>query len=123
MAAWHPRLGPKARLEGARWSSLHAVLEAMGRDSARYVEVGLEALGGTYPRRQVAVASKLGFGVRSKTGLHELTWVAAMHLDDGEGPILAVLALKGIHADAVVLDARVAAEVAELLRRLLERVL
>jgi hypothetical protein len=120
MAAWHTRLSPSARLAGARWTSLQTVLEAMGRDSARYAEVGLESLGWG-DQVQLAVASKLGFGVRSKTGLPELTWVAAIRLEDDRGPVQAVLALKGIHRDAVVLDARVAAEVAEILRRLLER--
>jgi hypothetical protein len=121
MAAWHQRLRPAARLEGTNWQGVAPVLQAMAHDTARYVEVGLAQLGAESALRAVAVASKLGFGVRSKTGLPELTWVAAIHLEDAAGPVQAVLALKAAHSDAVVLDARVAAEVAEILRRLLGR--
>ncbi|MCW8137770.1 MAG: hypothetical protein KIT58_02585 [Planctomycetota bacterium] len=124
MAAWHLHLRQEARLTGAQWRALDDVLLAMGHDCARYVDVAIEALGAGARAREVAIASKVGFGVRSATGLTEIVYAAAVTLVD---PATApprqrhmVFTLRGTHADPVVLDARMAEAVTELVRRWLD---
>ncbi len=123
-AAWHRLVAQEARLEGAQARGVEPVLRALGHDPARYVEVALDALGVTARVREVAIASKLGYGVRSATGLPEIAWVVAATLDDARTapPVRRrfVLALRATGRDPVALDARVAAEVTEVLRRVLD---
>jgi uncharacterized protein YraI len=123
MSTWHLPLEPDQRLPGAQWASLEGLARAMGHDSARYVDVGLEELGWARFRSPV-VLSKLGFGVRSATGLPEIVYVAAVQVDDTRTTPPTrrafALALRATHSDPVALDARVGAEVAELVQRVVD---
>ncbi len=124
MAAWHLHLAQEARLAGAQWRALDDVLLAMGVDPARYLDVAIDALGVGARLREVAVATKLGFGVRSATGLAEVVYAGAVTFVDTATtpPTQRHLAftLRAVHRDAVVADARMAEAVAELLRRVLD---
>jgi hypothetical protein len=95
----------------------------MGHDSARYVDVGLEELGWARFRSSVVV-SKLGFGIRSATGLPEIAYVATVQVEDTRQtpPRRRAfgISLRATHSDAVALDARVGAAVADVVRRVVE---
>ncbi len=124
MAAWHLHLRQEARLAGAQWRAIDDVLLAMGHDPARYLDVAIDALGVAARVRDVAIVSKLGMGVRSATGLTEIVYAGALTLVDmaTTPPTQRHVAftLRGAHRDAVVLDARMAEAVTELLRRVLD---
>lgn len=123
MAAWHEHLAPEQQIPEAQWSGLEAVLTSMGWDSARYIDAALEHLGVSDQLQNVVVATKLGHGIRSATQLAETVYTGVVQLDDVRSgrPIRRsmVFTLRGEHADPVELDARIAAEVSEILRRLL----
>jgi len=123
MAAWHPHLAEDQQIPGASWKSLEDVLASMGWDSARYVDVALERLGVADQLQDVVVATKLGHGIRSATGLAETVYTGVVQFDDlRTGSAVRrsmVFTLRGEHVDPVELDARIAAEVTEILRRVL----
>lgn len=122
MAAWHCRLSADSRIPGAQWNSLRTVMRAMGEDSARYLDVALQQLGLTDKIKDPVIATKLGFGISSASGLAELTYVGTLQFTDlrfPEQPVRRVcFALKGAASNAVALDARVAVEVTEIVRLL-----
>ncbi|WP_146135860.1 hypothetical protein [Phormidesmis priestleyi] len=45
MVGWHPYLTKTTRLPGAQWHSLQTVVQAMGYDTARYIEAAISRLG------------------------------------------------------------------------------
>lgn len=45
MLGWHHQLSQNTRLPGAQWSSLATLVEGLGQDTARYIDVALEQLG------------------------------------------------------------------------------
>jgi hypothetical protein len=122
MAAWHCRLGQESRIPGAQWNSLRTVMRAMGEDSARYLDVALQQLGLKDKIKDPVIATKLGFGISSASGLAELTYVGTLQFTDLRFPDQPVrracFALKGAASNAVALDARVAVEVTEFVRLL-----
>lgn len=122
MAAWHKHLEAGARIPGAQWNSLGTVMRAMGEDSARYLDVALVKLGLKDQVAAPVIATKLGFGISSASGLAELTYVGTLQFTDlrfPERPVRrACFALKGTGSNAVALDARVAVEVTEIVRLL-----
>lgn len=122
MAAWHPHLSPEQRITGAQWHSLSAVLLAMGHDSARYLDIAFQKLGLVNQVRDVTIATKLGFGFSSASGLAQLTYTGTLRFSDTRHvpPVTrrACFTLRGEAASAVALDARVALEVTDLLRLL-----
>ena len=93
----------------------------MAEDPARYVDAGLMALGVAQQVKNVAITSKLGFGYQE--GKFEGVYSGVVQFDDARHspPRQRSMAftLRGKHADAVALDAQLAAETTELLRRLL----
>ncbi|MBI4861456.1 MAG: hypothetical protein HY815_14535 [Candidatus Riflebacteria bacterium] len=122
MAAWHPHLTTSRSIAGARWHSLAVVLKAMGHDSARFVDVAFEKLGLMGSVSDVVIATKLGFGISSASKLAQMTYVGALQFTDRRHspPVTrrACFALRGEHASAVALDARMAVEVTDLVRLL-----
>ncbi len=124
MASWHTRLEPEKRLPGAQWQSLESLLRAMGQDSARYVDAAIDRLGVKDQLENVVIATKLGHGIRSATGKAETVYTGMVEFTDKRSqPSLrrsVVFTLRGVKKDPVELDARMAAEVTELLRRVLE---
>ena len=60
MLGWHLHLPREARLPGAQWQSLKTVVQAMGWDTARYVDAALETLGLMNVVANPVIISKLG---------------------------------------------------------------
>jgi len=119
-AAWHGRLPAEARIPGAQGHSVGAWMRAMAEDPARYVDAGIQALGLSSTAKNVAITSKLGFGYQD--GKFEAVYSGVVQFDDARfsPPRQRSMAftLRGKSADAVGLDAQLAAETTELLRRL-----
>lgn len=131
MLGWHLHLPTDAQLPGTQWNSLESIVRAMGMDSARYVDVAIDRLGLAPVIWAPVIISKLGFGrsgIRHRT---ELVYVAFVQFVDEHlcrvGAPSAVrtlsMALMGAkklgngNEEARQLDARMAAEVTEILRR------
>jgi hypothetical protein len=124
MAAWHPHLSSEQRIEHADWRGLSMVLEAMGHDSARYADAALDRLGVRDRLSDVVIATKLGHGIRSRTGLAETVYSGVVQfVDNGWQPARwrsVCFTLRGEHRSGVQLDAIMAGEMTELLRRVLD---
>lgn len=131
LVGWHNHLFPQSRLPGAQWSSLETVVRALGTDPARYVDVAIQTLGLADSIESPVILSKLGFGRSDSRDRTELAYVAFVQfLDKRRRPSLLrtfSLALLGASAagdeneEARRLDARMAAEVTEILRRVLSQ--
>lgn len=67
MLGWHLHLPSTAQLPSAQWKSLESVVRAMGRDTARYVDVALETLGVVNVISEPVIISKVGWGDSSMT--------------------------------------------------------
>ncbi len=121
-AAFHTRLDPTQRLQGAQSHGLEAWVGAMAEDSARYADAALQALGLTTAAADVAISSKLGFGYNETTGRYEAAYSGVLQFSDTRQtpPKQRSMAftLRGEHKDPVVLDASLAADMTELVRRL-----
>lgn len=133
MLAWHYHIPQPSRLPGAQWHSLESVVRAMGTDSARYIDAAITRLGlqrsGTI--KNVVILSKLGFGRSSSRDRTELTYSAYVQFTDrrpnaaGDPSVMrnvaltlrAAKALGDPDEEARILDARMAAEVTEILRK------
>ena len=130
--AWHRHIPPSDRLAFAQWHSLSALINAMGHDTARYVDVAIAALGMTYFMSDPVVISKMGFGYSDLRKRTELTYTACIqfvdHLATSQDvptpkfrsinmTLRAVLDLQSPDREALEIDARMAAAVAEILRR------
>lgn len=131
MLGWHHHFFQEGRLPGAQWDSLESVVRAMGKDAARYVEVAINKLGLESVIRSPVIISKLGNGRSSIRDRYEIVYVALVQFVDkrpkSEGKpaklrtlSMALLAAKDLNnpdREAKELDARMAAEVTEILRR------
>lgn len=121
-AALHARLAPDQRIAGAQAHSLSAWTTAMTEDTARYADAALETLGLTRAVKDVAISSKLGFGYVPETGKYEAAYSGVMQFTDTRHspPRQRTMAftLRGEQADPVALDANLAADMTELVRRL-----
>lgn len=132
MLGWHHHLAQEAKLPSAQWNSLETVARAMGMDTARYADVAIDRLGLSSVIESPVILSKLGFGRSSSRDRTELTYVALIQFADtrprrqGKPAIqhtiaLSLLGAKDLNdanAEARQLDARMAAEVTEILRRI-----
>ena len=131
LLGWHPHIPLSARLPGAQWDSLEGVARASAMDTARYVDVALDRLNLYGLIKSPVILSKLGFGrsrIRDQT---ELAYVAFVQFidkrqwADGHPAIMRSLAMALIaskdlgdpNQEARELDARMSAEVTEILRR------
>lgn len=133
MLSWHVHLPAATRLPSAQWHSLETIVRAMGTDSARYVDVAIETLGLASAIEAPVIISKLGFGRSDSRNRTELSYVAHFQWIDKRpraktkpGILRSVsLALLGAQAagdadaEARQLDARIAAEVTEIVRRVM----
>jgi hypothetical protein len=130
--AWHRHLAPANRLP-AQWHSLSTLISAMGQDTARYVDAAIVALGLSYFIDNPVVISKMGFGYSDQRKQTELTYTAYIQFVDRLATshdlplpkmrsinmtLRAVLNLKDPVREALEIDARMAATVAEILRRI-----
>jgi hypothetical protein len=140
MLGWHHYLSPQSRLPGAQWHSLETIIRAMGSDPCRYIDVAIQALGLEKVVFSPTIISKLGNGFSDSRQSSEIVYVALLHFLDerpkanNNPPVLRSIsiALRGAKPlretnpdkveeakkrDAIELDARMAAEVTEILRR------
>jgi hypothetical protein len=130
--AWHRHLAPANRIT-AQWHSLSTLISAMGQDTARYVDAAIVALGLSYFIDNPVVISKMGFGYSDQRKQTELTYTACVQFVDRLATshdlplpklrsvnmtLRAVLNLKDPVREALEIDARMAATVAEILRRI-----
>jgi hypothetical protein len=132
LLGWHNYFSQEARLPSAQWDSLETVVRAMGTDTARYLDVAIERLGLNAVIESPVILSKLGFGRSSSRDRTEICYVALLQFADtrprrqGKPAVqytvaLSLLAAKDLNdanEEARQLDARLAAEVTEILRRL-----
>ncbi len=133
MLAWHYHIPQSARLPGAQWYSLESLVRAMGVDTARYIDVAIAKLGLQSFIKSPVIISKLGFGPSDERHRTELTYTAFVQFSDRHDQTIpkpatlrtlaitlrAAKALNDFHREAIELDARVAAEITEILRRII----
>jgi hypothetical protein len=131
--AWHRHIAPTNRLPTAQWHSLSTLINAMAQDTARYVDAAIVALGLSYFIDNPVVISKMGFGYSDQRKQSELTYTACIQFVDRLATshdlplpklrsvnmtLRAVLNLQDPVREALEIDARMAATVAEILRRI-----
>lgn len=124
LVGWHRQLGPDQRLAGAHWTSLRTVVEGLGHDSARYIDAALENLGLVDAVTSPVILSKLGYGAETADPeIDALTYAAfAQFSDQRSDPprqrsFALALRIPTSPGDGVRHDARMAAEVTEIVRR------
>jgi len=135
MLGWHHHIPLSARIPGAQWDSLESLVRASAMDTARYVDVALDRLNLYGVIKSPVILSKLGFGRSAIRDRTELAYVALVQFidkrqwADGHPAVMRSLAVALIAAkdlgdpnqEARELDARMAAEVTEILRRILSQ--
>ncbi|MDF5710598.1 MAG: hypothetical protein PUP90_23725 [Nostoc sp. S4] len=127
LLGWHHHISQEARLPGAQWHSLKTVVKAMGTDKARYADAAIKRLGLQSVIKSPVIISKLGNGDSNTRNKTEIVYVAFMQFIDelqkssNKPSKLRTLCmtLRGAKAigKTVELDALMAAEVTEILRR------
>ena len=139
MLGWHHHLPQSSRLPNAQWHSLESIIRAMGTDSARYADVAIARLGLETVISSPVILSKLGHGYSEARKTVETTYVALVQFLDKRSQALGQLSnlrsvsltLRGVKVlqdtnhsgEAVELDARMAAEVTEIVRRVVTEML
>ncbi len=134
MLSWHWRLPRRAIVPNVQGHSLSTLIQAMGVDTARYIDVALETLGLTKVVRSPVIVSKSGFGRSDQRDRTELTYCALAEFDlprvGASDPTAShqhyAIAMTLIAAqrtgdgnqEARFVDALMAAEVTEIIRRL-----
>lgn len=137
MAGWHWRLPMRSRIPDIQAHSLKSLVKAMGADTARYADVALEALGLSNWVKSPVVLSKSGFGRSDERDRTELTYCALVQFSlprqGASDPTAAyqhyslgftLIAAQGLgdaDEESRYVDALMAAEVTELLRRVVSR--
>ncbi|MEM1167871.1 MAG: hypothetical protein AAGJ08_01945 [Cyanobacteria bacterium P01_H01_bin.35] len=124
MVGWYYHLPEPAKLPGMSWENLQPFIRNAGKDSARYVDVALEKLGIQNSIKSPVILSKLGFGYSGSRQRTELTYTCFTQFEY-QGKVRSIaMTLRGARAlgdfdkEAVEIDARMAAEVTEILRLL-----
>ena len=138
MVGWHFFIPTSAKLPGAQWHSLATFVECLGHDAARYLDAAIATLGIAPDISNVVLLSKLGFGASDSRDRTELTYTALVQFVDArlqtasQPAILRTVALtlraavrrvnasgsRDLNEEARQIDARMAAEVTEILRRI-----
>ena len=124
LVGWHRQLGPDQRLAGAQWTSLRTVVAGLGHDSARYIDAALENLGLVDAVTSPVILSKLGYGAETNDrSIDALTYAAFAQFSDQRSgqprqrSFALALRIPTAPGDGVRHDARMAAEVTEIVRR------
>lgn len=130
MLGWHYYIPQSSRLPGAQWHSLELVIRAMGSDAARLTDVALEELELQDKISSPVIISKLGNGVTQIRNRAEAVYVALVQFiqpgDKGVNELITFsMAIKGakrleprdVKREVVELDARMATEATEIIRR------
>jgi len=124
LVGWHHQLGPDQRLAGAQWASLRTVVEGLGYDSARYIDAALQNLGLVDAVASPVIISKLGYGAETADPeIDALTYAAFAQFSDlrsgqpRQRSFALALRIPTSPGAGVRHDARMAAEVTEIVRR------
>lgn len=125
---WHYHIPASSRLPGAQWDSLESLARAMGKDTARYLDIAIDKLALGSAIASPVIISKMGYGRSTIRDRSELVYTACIRfIDKRTKPAklrtmaLSFRAAKDLDdedAEAQQLDARMGAEVTEVLRRL-----
>ncbi|MBE9228036.1 hypothetical protein IQ264_21675 [Phormidium sp. LEGE 05292] len=127
LLGWHQHLPLEIKLLNAQWNSLESIVRAMGTDACRYTDLAIKQLGLDKKIRSPVIISKLGNGNSDSRNRYEIVYVMLIQFIDelsqneNNSPKLKsfALTLRGASKNAVQLDARMAAEVTEILRRVI----
>ena len=131
MLGWHYHISQSARFPAAQWYSLESVVRAMGYDKARYVDAAIERLGLQQVIKDPVIISKVGWGSSDSRNRYEITYTALVQFVDRRfqnNPAklrtfaftlrsAKAFAPRNRNQEAKELDARIATEVTEILRR------
>ena len=134
MVGWYYHLPEPAKLptpltplpggDGGGWENLQPFIRNLGKDTARYVDVALAKLGIQNSIKSPVILSKMGFGYSSSRKRTELTYTCFTQFEY-QGKVRSIaMTLRGAKAlgdfdtEAVEIDARMAAEITEILRLL-----
>ncbi|NES21575.1 MAG: S-layer homology domain-containing protein [Symploca sp. SIO3E6] len=131
MLGWHYYLNQNSRLPGAQWDSLESVIRGTGTDIARYVDAAIERLGLQRVIKSPVIISKAGWGRSLIRDRFEITYTALVQFIDrrpkvsGKPSKLRTLVITLLGAkdknnairEEQELDARIATEVTEIIRR------
>ena len=125
---WHYHIPASSRLPGAQWDSLESLARAMGKDTARYLDMAIDKLALGSVIGSPVVISKMGYGRSMIRNRSELVYTALIRFVDKRTKpaklrtmalsFRAAKALDDEDTEAQQLDARMGAEVMEVLRRL-----
>ncbi len=126
MVGWHYHLSASAQLPKMKSNNLKPIVRALGKDTARYADVALEKLGIRDSISNLIILSKLGFGNTKFRKRTELTYTCFVQFSYRGRLKSIAMTLRGARAvgvgdfdrEAAEIDARMAAEVTEILRRL-----
>jgi len=124
MVGWHYHLPSTAQLPGSSWDNLKPFILALGKDPARYLDAAIDKLGIQNSISKPVMLSKMGFGKTSWRQRTELTYTCFTQFDYQDKLRSVAMTLRCAKAlgdsdrEAVEVDARMAAEVTEILRRL-----
>ncbi len=129
LLGWHYQIPSGARIPGAQWDSLESLARAMGQDTARYLDFAMDKLAATPIMGAPVVLSKMGFGRSAIRDRTELVYTALLRFVDRRSKpaklrtiamgLRAAKALGDENREAREVEARMAAEVTEILRRCL----
>ena len=125
---WHYNIPANSRLPGVRWDSPESLARAMGKDTARYLDFAIDKLILGSVIGSPVVISKMGFGRSEIRDRSEIVYTGLIRfIDKRTKPaklrtmaltLKAAKALDDEDEEARQLDARMGAEITELLRRL-----
>jgi hypothetical protein len=127
MLGWHHHLTQSARLPGGQWNSLECVVRGMGEDIGRYVDAAIERLGLQRVIKFPVIISKSGWGKSSSRNRYEITYTALVQFIDNQpkknGQLaklrtLAITLRAAKNSGEKEVDARIASEITEILRRM-----
>lgn len=134
LVGWHYYLDPGLQLPGVNWKGLQPIIRGLGKDTARFIDVGLEMLELENVIRFPVILSKLGHGPSSLRKTIETTYTALVQFVDplpkarGNSAkwrsiamtlrgAIPIQDMENFDDESIRLDARIAAEVTEILRR------
>ncbi|WP_218616963.1 hypothetical protein [[Phormidium ambiguum] IAM M-71] len=126
MLGWHQHLPSEVKFPNAQWNSLESIVRAMGTDACRYTDLAIKKLRLDKFISSPVIISKLGNGYSNSRNRYEIVYVMLIQFGDklfqSENNSAKLrsfaLTLRGASKNAVKLDARMAAEVTEIFRRL-----
>ncbi|NEP10478.1 MAG: peptidoglycan-binding protein [Symploca sp. SIO2C1] len=133
LVGWHQHLPETSKLPGVQWHNLESIVRALGTDPARYIDLAIAKLGLQEVIDYPVIISKLGNGATNVRNRTEAVYVALVQLvipnplklEQPAKLISLSMAIKGakrleprdLDQEVVELDASMAAEITEILRR------